>query len=109
MGAIGGVLIADYWILRKQELSLPDLFAVRGRYTYSNGVNWKAMIALAAAILPVVPGFVRAATTAGGVVLDPTLFDELYTHAWFVTFGLSAAIYLLLMPRATGASASRRS
>ena len=33
MGAIGGVLIADYWILRKQQLSLPDLFAVRGRYT----------------------------------------------------------------------------
>ncbi len=100
MGAIGGILIADYWILRDQRLSLPDLFAVSGRYTYSNGINWKAMIALAAAILPVVPGFVRAATTPGGAVADPNLFDTLYTHAWFVTFGLSAAIYLLLMPRA---------
>jgi len=100
MGAIGGILIADYWILRNQHLSLPDLFAMRGRYTYSNGVNWKAMVALVMAILPVVPGFLRAATTPGGAVADPTLFDALYTHAWFVTFGLSAAIYLLLMPRA---------
>ncbi|MDP2055062.1 MAG: cytosine permease, partial [Acidobacteriota bacterium] len=97
MGAIGGILIADYWILRNQYLSLPDLFAVRGRYTYSNGVNWKAMIALVAAILPVVPGFVRAALTPGGVVADPTLFDQLYTHAWFVTFILSAVFYLGLM------------
>ena len=57
------------------------------------------MIALAVAILPVVPGFVRAAMTPGGVVPNPSLFDHLYTYAWFVTFGLSAVIYLLLMGR----------
>jgi NCS1 family nucleobase:cation symporter-1 len=99
MGAIGGVLIADYWILRRRELSLPDLFRVNGAYSYGNGVNPRAMIALVAAILPVVPGFVRAAMTPGGVVADPTLFDHLYTYAWFVTFALSAGIYLALMHR----------
>ena len=97
MGAIGGILIADYWVLRRRELSVPDLFAVSGRYTFSNGVNWRAVAALVAAMLPVVPGFVRAATTPGGAVADPTLFDTLYTYAWFVTFGASAAIYLALM------------
>ncbi len=35
MGAIGGILIADYWVLRRCELSVPDLFAVDGRYTLS--------------------------------------------------------------------------
>jgi nucleobase:cation symporter-1, NCS1 family len=99
MGAVGGILIADYWILRRRELSLPDLFKLRGAYTYSNGVNRKAMIALAAAILPVVPGFINAAMTPGGVVPNPTILDLLYTYAWFVTFALSAAIYLALMPR----------
>ena len=97
MGAVGGILIADYWILRSRELSLPDLFKLDGRYSYSGGVNPKAMIALVVAILPVVPGFVRAAMTPGGVVPNPTLFDHLYTYAWFVTFALSAAIYLALM------------
>ncbi|OFW40529.1 MAG: nitrate reductase [Acidobacteria bacterium RIFCSPLOWO2_12_FULL_67_14b] len=101
MGAVGGILIADYWILRQRKLSLPDLFNERGRYSYANGVNPKAMIALVIAVLPVVPGFVRAAMTPGGVVPNPTLFDQLYTYAWFVTFSLSAAIYLILMPRPT--------
>ena len=97
MGAVGGVLIADYWIVRKCELSVPDLFAVDGPYRYRNGVNPRALVALVLAILPVVPGFVRAATTAGGQVANPTILDSLYTYAWFVTFVLSAAIYLVLM------------
>jgi nucleobase:cation symporter-1, NCS1 family len=99
MGAVGGVLIADYWLLRGRELSLPDLFKLDGRYAYRGGVNPKAMIALVVAVLPVIPGFIRAATTPGGVMPNPTLFDHLYTHAWFVTFALSAVIYLLLMRR----------
>jgi len=97
MGAIGGVLIADYWILRKRELSLPDLFKLNGRYSYGGGTNPRAIIALVVAILPVVPGFIRAAVTPGGVVPNPNLFDHLYTYAWFVTFSLSAMIYLALM------------
>jgi NCS1 family nucleobase:cation symporter-1 len=97
MGAVGGVLIADYWLLRGRELSLPDLFKMNGRYSYSGGINRSAMIALVVAILPVVPGFIRAVATTGGVVPNPTLFDHLYTYAWFVTFALSAIIYLALM------------
>ncbi|MBK5259324.1 MAG: NCS1 family nucleobase:cation symporter-1 [Thermoanaerobaculia bacterium] len=97
MGALGGILIADYWVLRRQKLNLRDLFEVNGEYTYSNGWNWRAVAALVASIAPVVPGFIRAATTPGGIVSNPTLFDHLYTHAWFVTFGLSFVFYLLLM------------
>jgi NCS1 family nucleobase:cation symporter-1 len=90
------VLIADYWVLRGRELVPADLFKLRGRYTYSGGVNWRAMAALALAIAPVVPGFIRAATTPGGVVANATFFDTLYTYAWFVTFGLSFVVYLIL-------------
>ncbi|HET7707801.1 MAG TPA: NCS1 family nucleobase:cation symporter-1 [Thermoanaerobaculia bacterium] len=97
MGALGGILIADYWVVRQQKLNLRDLFELKGEYTYSNGTNWKAVIALIASVAPVVPGFLRAAVTPGGVVAEPTLFDHLYTHAWFVTFGLSFVVYLLMM------------
>ncbi|MBM3778313.1 MAG: NCS1 family nucleobase:cation symporter-1 [Acidimicrobiia bacterium] len=103
MGAIGGILIADYWVLRRRELSIPDLFRLDGRYAYGNGVNWQAIAVLIVAILPVVPGFLRAATTPGGQVADPTLLDSLYTYAWFVTFGLSFALYLLTSRSARGA------
>src|SRR6187431_3814454 len=52
MGAIGGILIADYWIVRRQSLSLRDLFDVRGRYAYTDGVNRTAIVTLVVAILP---------------------------------------------------------
>jgi NCS1 family nucleobase:cation symporter-1 len=99
MGAIAGILICDYWILRNQRLSLSGLFETNGIYSYSNGINWRAIITLVFAIAPVVPGFIRAATTPGGQVPDPNFFDTMYTYAWFVTFGLGFVIYYLLMNR----------
>ncbi len=97
MGALGGILIADYWVIRRQHLSLPDLFKENGAYTYSGGVNPRAIIALAVAVLPVLPGFIHAATTPGGSVANPGFFDQLYQYAWFVTFALSFVVYFGLM------------
>ena len=54
------------------------------------------MASLGIGVLPVVPGFLRAATTPGGQVAVPGVFDTLYTYAWFVTFGLGFVLYWLL-------------
>lgn len=97
MGALGGILICDYWVIRRQELLLSELFNPVGVYCYRNGTNWRAVVALVFSILPVIPGFVRAAMTPGGVVSHPGFFDTIYTYAWFVTFGLSFLIYRVLM------------
>ena len=97
MGAIGGVLITDYWILRHRHLELAELFEPKGRYSYGNGVNTWAIVALVIAIVPVIPGFIRAASTPGGVVPNPAFVDTLYTYAWFVTFVLSGVVYWGLM------------
>jgi NCS1 family nucleobase:cation symporter-1 len=99
MGALGGILIADYWVLRRQKLNLRDLFALEGEYTYSNGTNWRAVAALVISILPVVPGFVRAVTTPGGQVASPGFFDHLYTYAWFFTFFVSFLLHLAFAKR----------
>ena len=97
MGAIAGILICDYWVLRRQQLDLHDLFQPEGRYTYTKGFNLRALLALALAIAPVVPGFLHAATTPGGQIAQPGFFDTLYTYAWFVTFALGFVLYYLLM------------
>ncbi len=97
MGAIGGILICDYWIIRRQKLWLAELFNSRGMYSYSAGFNWRALTALVVAVAPVVPGFLRAATTPGGQIADPNFFDALYAYAWFVTFGIGFILYLVLM------------
>jgi nucleobase:cation symporter-1, NCS1 family len=99
MGAIAGILICDYWVLRRQRLDLAALFDPKGRYSYGSGFNWRALVALFLAIAPVVPGFLKAATTPNfnGQVENPNFFDTLYTYAWFVTFALGFVLYYALM------------
>ncbi len=104
MGAIAGILICDYWVLRKQQLDLEGLFDPHGPYSYDSGFNWRAIVALCLAVAPVVPGFLRAATTPGGQVSDPNFFDSLYTYAWFVTFALGFGIYYVLTRTSKGES-----
>ena len=47
--------------------------------------------------VPVVPGFLRAATTPGGQVPNPDVFDSLYVYSWFVTFAIGFVLYYVLM------------
>ena len=97
MGAIGGILICDYFLIRNRRLELDELFKTDGIYSYGSGFNWWAVASLVLAIVPVVPGFIRAASTPGGQVAQPGLFDTLYTYAWFFTFGVAFVLYYLLM------------
>jgi NCS1 family nucleobase:cation symporter-1 len=91
-------MVVDYWLLRKAVLDLADLYRGEGsRYWFSNGYNVRALVAVAAGVIPVLPGFLHAATTEGGVVANPDFLDELYRYGVFVAFGLSAITYLGLM------------
>src|SRR5918995_1127985 len=68
MGAIGGIMIADYWVIRKQRLALEGLFDPHGPYSYGgSGINWRAVAALVIAVAPCIPGFVRAVRHQGKV------------------------------------------
>ncbi len=107
MGALGGILIADYWVVRRQQLLVGDLFREHGAYTYDRGYNWRAVAALVLSILPVIPGFLRAATTPGGRVAEPNVFDHMYSYAWFLTFGLSFVLYLVLQRSSRSSRSSR--
>jgi NCS1 family nucleobase:cation symporter-1 len=99
LGAIAGVMIVDYWVLRRERLELAELYSAdpRGRYWYSNGFNWRAIAAVVVAVAPVVPGFIRAATTKGGVVADPNLLDRFYTYGFGFTFLVASVLYYVLM------------
>src|SRR5205085_6931828 len=57
LGPIGGILIADYYFIRKQTLVTKDLYRHDGIYGYGNGFNSKAVVALLLGILPNLPGF----------------------------------------------------
>jgi NCS1 family nucleobase:cation symporter-1 len=103
LGACGGVLIADYWALRRGRLDLAGLYRRDGPYWYTGGFNPVALIALVAGMALSVPGF--AATVK--LVEIPAFWSRLYDYAWFVSFGASFVSYLVLMkvfaPRAAAA------
>jgi len=92
LGAIAGVMISDYYIIRKTELDLAALFKPNGPY---KGWNVPAWIAFVASILPVVPGFLVTVGLVAPETVGSFLVD-LYSYAWFVTFGLSFFIYFLI-------------
>jgi len=85
LGPIAGVMIADYFVIRHCTLKVDDLYMRGGAYEYSSGVNWRAVAALAAGI----------AVALLGLAVPPLRF--LYDYAWFVGFGVSGALYVLLM------------
>ena len=87
LGPIAGVMIADYFLVRRSRLLVDDLYRRNGVYEYENGVNWRAVAAL-------ITGVVVALM---GLVVAPLRW--LYDYAWFVGFAVSGAVYVVLMQR----------
>jgi NCS1 family nucleobase:cation symporter-1 len=94
LGPIAGIMIADYWLYRKQQLDVPDLYRPNGRYA---GVNWVAVVALLIGVLPNVPGFLKSAHVIGwtnGVEDPKNFFDGIYVYAWFTGFLIAGVVFL---------------
>ncbi len=98
LGPIGGILIVDYFLIRKKVLVVEELYCDTGRYWYRNGFNPNAIIALLAGILPNVPGFLTTIKVIPSNLV-PIFISSLYHYAWFVGFGISGTIYYLLQKR----------
>jgi nucleobase:cation symporter-1, NCS1 family len=99
LGPIAGIMIADYWIIRRGKLVVDDLYSTQGEYTFFKGWNPVAFIALAIGIIPNLPGFAAAVSPSIAVAV-PEALKACYSYAWFVGAGLSSVVYILGM-RAT--------
>jgi NCS1 family nucleobase:cation symporter-1 len=87
LGSIAGVLVADYWIVRKTQLRLEDLYLADGAYRYTAGWHLPGALATLAG----------CAAAWGGLVIPA--MRPLYDYAWFVGFGVAFAVYLALATR----------
>ena len=84
LGPIAGVMVTDYYLVRRTHLVVEDLYLRRRRYEYSRGFNFRALWALAAGI----------AVALLGLVAPPMRW--LYDYAWFVGFLVSGAVHMVL-------------
>ncbi len=96
-GAIAGVLIADYWWVRRTQFKLADLYKVDGLYRYARGWNWRAVVALAIGVVLAIGGSYSTPGgnpfPAGGVI---PLLKPLADYSWIVGLIASFVVYGLL-------------
>jgi len=85
LGPAAGIMVADYFLVRRKQLDTYSLYRRGGLYEYRNGFNLAALIALAIGI---------AVALVGRFVPQ---FEFLFKMAWFVGFILSGALYYMMM------------
>ena len=95
LGPIGGILIADYYAWRGRRLDVDALYDPRGPYSYHGGYSWVALTALAAGVLPSLPGFLVAVKLLPAASV-PAWLAALFGYAGFVGFGVAFGVYLVL-------------
>ena len=96
LGPIGGILICDYFLIRRTRLNARDLYRHDGEYRYSGGFNIIALVALVLGVMPSVPGFLGTVGALNPTNVGPFLMG-LYSYAWFIGFGVALAVYWIGM------------
>ncbi len=99
LGPIAGILIVDYFLIRRRVLDHESLFKHDGQYP-----RWRSagLVALVVGIVPNLPGFLHAA----GIVSDVApIFDTLYSYAWFVGLLIAGILYWLMARNSEGGTA----
>ncbi|WP_137824160.1 NCS1 family nucleobase:cation symporter-1 [Brevibacterium sp. 2SA] len=89
LGPLFGVIMVDYWLVRKTKVNVPQLYteAHDGEYFYHHGVNWRAIGAfIPAAILSLILALVPA-------------FSGVSQFSWFLGAGIAAVIYFVIARR----------
>lgn len=94
LGSVGGILITDYYLIRKTNLRLKSLYKARSRYWYWKGINRIALVSLLIGVAPCIPGFYQVCTMS---TPSNSVWTTIYHYAWFVSFFLSSFIYYMLM------------
>jgi NCS1 family nucleobase:cation symporter-1 len=96
LGPIAGIMMVDYFLVRRTEINHDALYEMHGEYSYHKGWNFRAVLALVIGVLPNLPGFFKA---AGFIESVAPIFEQLYTYAWFVGLIVAAVVYGALMYR----------
>jgi len=94
LGPIGGIMIADYFVLRRMRLDVKALYDPNGQYRYTAGWGIPAIAAFLAGTLPNVPGFLAQVGWIDAARV-PAIFLEIYAFAWFAGFAIAFVAYLV--------------
>lgn len=92
LGAVLGIMLADYYLVRKGHINLNELYKRDGEYSYSKGWNLQALAAFAVGVIPCLPGYfaISGILPKGSV---STFWIELHSFGWFFSVAVSGIYY----------------
>ncbi|KAI1412458.1 uracil permease [Hypoxylon sp. FL1857] len=94
MAPIAGILVCDYWIVKRRRYDVPALYDPEGIYRYKWGVNWRALVTTLVVIVPLLPALAKKVTPQN-VHISQGLVN-LFTFNWLYGFFLSLVMYYAL-------------
>ncbi|HET6616748.1 MAG TPA: cytosine permease, partial [Gemmatimonadota bacterium] len=92
LGPVAGIMIADYWLVRRTSYDTASFYRENGPYWYRGGWRRGTMAILILAVLPNVPGFLAAAGIVPPEAISSS-FHTIYAYAWFIGFAIAFAVY----------------
>jgi nucleobase:cation symporter-1, NCS1 family len=93
LGPIAGVLIADYFVIRRTQLDLVALYKLDGEYRFTGGFSLLAIIATLLGALPSLPGFLVHVKRLDAESVPPALVN-LFSYSWFIGLAVAFVIYV---------------
>ncbi|KAL3424363.1 NCS1 nucleoside transporter [Phlyctema vagabunda] len=95
MGPLTGIMIADYFVVRKQRIEVSQLYtgSAEGAYWYSHGFNWRAIVSWVICFMPAMPGMIASVNPS--VEVTPGLLNY-YRGNYLFGFFEAATLYLIL-------------
>jgi NCS1 family nucleobase:cation symporter-1 len=105
LGAVAGVLVAGYWVVKRTELKLADLYTEGGSYWFRGGWNWRAVVATLVGAVLAVGGAYGGPFPADGLI--PVL-KPLYDYNWVVGLVGAFTTYLALTLPATSGTVNKK-
>ncbi|KIJ61261.1 hypothetical protein HYDPIDRAFT_42834 [Hydnomerulius pinastri MD-312] len=89
LGPFAGIMITDFWLVHKGKVDVPAMYDPNGRYRYTGGFNWRAVVAMLVTVVPTLPGLVNSINPAINVGYATRLFDI----AWMYGFVVASLVY----------------
>ncbi|GBE88557.1 Uncharacterized permease [Sparassis crispa] len=89
LGPFAGIMVTDYWLLHKGRVDVPSMYRPHGRYRYTFGFNWRAVLAIVCSVPPNLPGLIHSINTKVPVGGATKIFD----FAWIFGFTTASAVY----------------
>ncbi|EIW78153.1 hypothetical protein CONPUDRAFT_127627 [Coniophora puteana RWD-64-598 SS2] len=100
-GPFAGVMVTDFWLVHKGQVDVPAMYDPHGRYRYTAGVNWRAVLTMLIAIVPTLPGLAKSINTTLFVGEAPHLYDISWMYGFFVSCVVYYSLSLIFPPRGT--------